>query len=256
MAIYRSSELHSVLSGNDAIRLLEIIHQSCCCEDNNDFISLFPGLRELLPFDLGVAILGTRNNREFTPSGVIDLGLPEDFSREYASWNFLQKDLLVKECLESRHLQYWPRDWHRLRQKKEIISLCLDHHMQFGYIHGTGSNVPGRYQSLFSFSGRSLKHDARMAAILEIVIPHLHAAFCHFQTDKRPHAETIMLSPREKEVLNWLQRGKSSWEISVILDISERTVNYHVTNLMRKLDATNRPQVVAIAIRLGLIDLD
>jgi DNA-binding CsgD family transcriptional regulator len=256
MAFHRSSELHSQLSGNDAIRLLEIIHQSTSCEDKKDFISLFPALRELLPFDFGVAILGARHKRKFTPSGVIDLGFPEAFSREYASRNYLQKDLLVKECFESRHLRYWPRDWDRLRQKKEIISLCLDHHMRFGYIHGASSNVPRRNQSLFSFSGTSLKHDARMAAILELAIPHLHAVFCHVLTNERSHAETITLSPREKEVLNWLQRGKSSWEISVILAISERTVIYHVTNIMRKLDARNRPQAVAIAIRLGLIDLD
>jgi DNA-binding CsgD family transcriptional regulator len=50
--------------------------------------------------------------------------------------------------------------------------------------------------------------------------------------------------------------GKSSWEISVILSISERTATHHVTNIMRKLDARKRAQAVAIAIRLGLIDLD
>ena len=256
MAISRPSDLHSMLSGNDAIRLLEIIHQSVSCEDRKDFISLLMELRELLPFDFGIAIPGTWNNREFTPSGLIDLGLVEDFSREYASQDYLQKDLLAKGCLESRQLQYWPRDWDRLGQKKEIISLCLDHHLQYGYVRGAGSNVQNRNQSLFSFAGSLLKHNARMDAILEIAVPHLHAALCHVYTNERPRAHTITLSPREKEVLNWLQSGKSSWEISVILGISERTVNFHVTNLMRKLDATNRPQVVAIAIRLGLIDLD
>jgi DNA-binding CsgD family transcriptional regulator len=65
----------------------------------------------------------------------------------------------------------------------------------------------------------------------------------------------INLSAREKEVLNWLKHGKSSWDISVILDISESTANYHVYNIMRKLAAVNRPQAVAVAVRLGLIDI-
>jgi FixJ family two-component response regulator len=61
------------------------------------------------------------------------------------------------------------------------------------------------------------------------------------------------LSMREKEVLHWLKMGKSSWDISIILAISERTVNFHVTNIMNKLDAMTRTQAVAISIEKGLI---
>ncbi len=65
-----------------------------------------------------------------------------------------------------------------------------------------------------------------------------------------------VISKREKQVLGWLKLGKSSWDISVILGISERTVYFHVSNIMKKLGASNRPQAVAIATRLGLIDND
>jgi len=62
------------------------------------------------------------------------------------------------------------------------------------------------------------------------------------------------LSLREKEVLNWLKKGKSSWEISTILNIGESTVNFHITNIMHKLNAVSRTQAVAIAIEQGLIN--
>jgi len=55
------------------------------------------------------------------------------------------------------------------------------------------------------------------------------------------------LSPREKEVLMWLKCGKTSWAIAVILQISERTVNYHVNNIIRKLGVINRIQAVSAA---------
>ncbi len=55
------------------------------------------------------------------------------------------------------------------------------------------------------------------------------------------------LSPREREVLKWLKCGKTSWAISLILRISERTVNYHVNNIMRKLDVSSRIQAVSEA---------
>ncbi|MGC2063346.1 MAG: helix-turn-helix transcriptional regulator [Thermodesulfovibrionales bacterium] len=54
-----------------------------------------------------------------------------------------------------------------------------------------------------------------------------------------------LLSTREKEVLGWLNRGKTSWDISRILNISERTVNYHVGNIMRKLGVNSRLHAVS-----------
>ena len=59
-----------------------------------------------------------------------------------------------------------------------------------------------------------------------------------------------LLSPREREVLGWLRMGKTSWDISVILRISERTVNYHVNNIIRKLGVVNRMQAVSMAANL------
>jgi FixJ family two-component response regulator len=73
----------------------------------------------------------------------------------------------------------------------------------------------------------------------------------------RPHtgnAQSAALSLREKEVLNWLKKGKSSWEISAILNIGESTVNFHITNVMQKLNAVSRTQAVAIAVEQGLIN--
>ena len=62
------------------------------------------------------------------------------------------------------------------------------------------------------------------------------------------------LSKREKEVLNWLKKGKSSWDIAAILKITERTVNFHVNNIMQKLNAVSRTQAVAVAIENNLLN--
>lgn len=68
------------------------------------------------------------------------------------------------------------------------------------------------------------------------------------------NSQSAALSLREKEVLNWLKKGKSSWEISAILNIGESTVNFHITNIMQKLNAVSRTQAVAVAIEQGLIN--
>jgi LuxR family quorum-sensing system transcriptional regulator CciR len=64
----------------------------------------------------------------------------------------------------------------------------------------------------------------------------------------------MWLSDREKECLGWAAAGKSSWDIAVILSISENTVNFHVKNAMKKLGAARRTLAVVKAINLGLID--
>jgi DNA-binding CsgD family transcriptional regulator len=62
------------------------------------------------------------------------------------------------------------------------------------------------------------------------------------------------LSRRELEVLTWVARGKSAWEIGEILRIAKRTVDEHVQNIVRKLGAANRTQAAAIAVRHRIID--
>jgi len=63
----------------------------------------------------------------------------------------------------------------------------------------------------------------------------------------------LHLTDREREVLTWVGRGKTSSEIATILGLSERTVNFHCDQAVKRLDAVNRTQAVAIAIGLGLI---
>ncbi|AWO88990.1 MULTISPECIES: response regulator transcription factor [Bradyrhizobium] len=66
--------------------------------------------------------------------------------------------------------------------------------------------------------------------------------------------QEVVLSERERQCLRWVEKGKSSWAIAVILGVSENTVNFHVKNAMRKLETTSRTQCVVKARRLGLLD--
>ncbi len=60
---------------------------------------------------------------------------------------------------------------------------------------------------------------------------------------------------REREALIWLAAGKTSWEISVLFDISEGAVNKLIARALEKLGAVNRTQAVVNAVRLGEIEV-
>ena len=251
------SDFHSCLSGYDAITLLEIIHMSISCNTEEDFIDLFPKIQDLFPFDYAAAMLGFHDAGK-GPVIVhgVNISFPEEWTREYFSRNYHQTSVLSRQNFASYKPQYMTNTWKTHRQQDEIISLCLDFGIREGYAHGSCPLVRGQNGSMFCFSGLSMENDRRTEAILELAVPHLHLAFSHIFAKKTVENKKTVLSSREMEVLNWLKRGKSSWDISVILDISERTVNYHVYNIMQKLGAINRPQAVAIATHQGLIDLE
>lgn len=61
------------------------------------------------------------------------------------------------------------------------------------------------------------------------------------------------LSPREREVLEWTACGKTSDEISSILDLSVSAVNFHVKSLLSKLECCNKTAAVARAALLGML---
>jgi DNA-binding NarL/FixJ family response regulator len=63
------------------------------------------------------------------------------------------------------------------------------------------------------------------------------------------------LTPREEDVLLLLAQGLQNKEIAAELVISERTVKFHVSSILSKLDAGNRTEAVAIAAQHGLVTL-
>jgi DNA-binding CsgD family transcriptional regulator len=235
----------------------EFIHRSISCDDEEAFRALFPKLQELLQFDFATVVLGhlDDSNGIVVPL-YVNISFSEEWFREYNSKEYIQKSAVIRENFTSYKLQYWTKVWKKLRQPEEIISLCMDFDMRQGYTCGSRPISPAKNGSMFCFSSSSMKFDKRSAAILEFITPHLHLALSSIFNQKQLHTNNFELSLREKEVLDWLKQGKSSWDISVILGISKRTVNFHVYKIMQKLGVTNRPQAVAVAAHYGLIDFN
>ena len=69
----------------------------------------------------------------------------------------------------------------------------------------------------------------------------------------RPVPPKVSLTEREIEALAWSAQGKSSTDIAVLMSVSERTVNFHITNAMRKLGVATRIQAAVKASIAGLI---
>jgi DNA-binding CsgD family transcriptional regulator len=85
-----------------------------------------------------------------------------------------------------------------------------------------------------------------------------HAIFVRAFIDKGLSApqQGVALSPREIQCLGLAARGQTSGDIAFKLGITERTANFHFSNILSKLGAMNRAEAIAKAAAQGLLDDD
>jgi two-component system response regulator DegU len=62
---------------------------------------------------------------------------------------------------------------------------------------------------------------------------------------------TLPVTPREKEILMCISQGMQTLEIAQHLFIKPQTIKNHLTNILKKLNVTDRTQAVLLAARLG-----
>ncbi|GHF84260.1 helix-turn-helix transcriptional regulator [Thalassotalea marina] len=79
-----------------------------------------------------------------------------------------------------------------------------------------------------------------------IIIPYIFAAYKKCRQQELPH-----ITKRELECMKWASEGKTSWEISQILNISERTANFHLANCIEKTGSINRQQAIVRCLLQG-----
>lgn len=71
----------------------------------------------------------------------------------------------------------------------------------------------------------------------------------------RRNALKLKLTDRERDVLSWAARGKTTQDTADIIGIANETVIAHIKSAMAKIEAGNKTHAVAKALQLGLIDL-
>ncbi len=181
---------------------------------------------------------------------------PDEWIQEYHHCNYSSIDPAIRGALTSNAPCIW--DLESLRpgtsgNQRTFFHKAFDFDIRrgisipiygsmgdFGMFTFVSHEKAPKFESLL----KQQKHVARLVAIL------LHEQIRQpIETRRNQPSLTV----REHEVLHWVASGKTNFETALILGISEKTAQFHLYNSMRKLDAHNRPQVVATAIRHGLL---
>lgn len=189
---------------------------------------------------------------------IISAYCPEWFSH-YEAMGYRKVDPTVSHCQN----QILPLSWDELDFSNEnetiarqIMSEAREFGLKSGFsipVHGANGEV-----ALLSFAS-SVEPEKAKARILE-AIPYAQffSGFIHEAAKRIFNASQMLLTKdtltcREKECLLWAAEGKTAWETSQILDVSERTINFHMQNAAAKLNVSNRAHAVARAISERLI---
>ncbi len=183
---------------------------------------------------------------------------PDDWAEYYLNENYASHDYVGRYAAKST----LPFVWNKLvaerqltQQQQKIFHEGQDAGLKAGAtvpIHG-----PGAAKATFSVSADMPDKDFEKLFSQHRHEVHLMATYAHEKIIglglHKPLDNAINLTPREIEVLTWAAKGKSRWEISIILAISEETVKAHLENTRRKLGASNTTHAIAIALLHGLL---
>lgn len=184
-------------------------------------------------------------------------GFPQDWRIYYEENNCIEIDPTVKHCWSSNVPIAWENlvfsKGRRGVEEREFMRKASTYGLHSGIsipIHGAGAEG-GMLSLVDKRAGRTFDRKELDASVYLT-----HSAHEELKRVLGVHPSDTgkyELTNRELECLRWTANGKTSWEISVILNISENTVIFHLKNAIQKMQATNRSQAVAKAITLSQI---
>lgn len=187
----------------------------------------------------------------------VETNYPDEWAVHYHQSGYAAVDPVTQEGIRSSLPFRW-RNTLILPQYGAQARKVFDEAAEFGL--RDGMTIPIRAAGGIGVMSMAVDDSAlfRPSAAAERHVLHLMALHFHIACDRAlSPAPAVMqaprLTPREREVLLWAARGKTGWEIAQILNLTVRTVTYHVENARSKLGAASRAQAVVAAMAFGLI---
>lgn len=242
------------LSKTDLVDVLDFITACTYQKPLEEATSLFEKLNSIVPADGIAAVIGhTDGSGQVKKSHIVNISYPKRWIDIYEKRNYADTDPIVQQHFANFMTQKWSNTFSMAQSIsdrgfwEEAKSFGLGAGLTMGIL-----DTKNMRASLFSFSGNKLEQEPRHLIIMNYILPHLHKAF--FKSNFGKNGICSGLTEREKEVLNWVKLGKTNWEISCILTISESTVKFHLQNVSDKLGTHGRTHIVAVALSRGIIN--
>jgi LuxR family quorum-sensing system transcriptional regulator SolR len=230
----------------------ELIQSALTAKDENDLFSSLLYTTRKLEFEF--CAYGLRSPFPISqPKTVLVNNYPTDWQKRYSELKYIDCDPSVAHALTSSTPLLWT---------EEITRACRpfweDAHaygLRFGWAMPCHGNKGFKGMLTLSRSAEVITAAELSSKILNMhwLAHFAYGGMCCLHATKMVPELSSALSAREVEVLRWTAEGKTSRETSDIMNISERTVNFHAINAIRKLGTSNKTAATVKAALLGLI---
>lgn len=179
---------------------------------------------------------------------------PDDWIAHYVEQGYVLTDPVRRQCVVARRPFAWseiersPRfDAKHLRIFPEAASAGLHDGVAVPF-HGPGGETMG--VGLASSLGGV--QPLRLLNKINVIATQFHIAYTALADPGAPDAE-LVISEREREILQWCLVGKSNSMIGDILGLTDKAIEYHLSKIFTKLGVASRVPAVAKAVNLGII---
>lgn len=232
--------------------LHQLVEGIATTEDEQELATRFTDFIESYGFT-SVASVSLPLSEPVTEDCILINTRPKAWVNEYLENGFLLHDPILRNSLTFGHPFAWQdvlRECELPPDQIQVMSHSADHGMCEGFV------VP-IYEAngklgLVSLAGPDVTLDPIARSRLTLAAVFLYNKLTELKW--RPRLSAVLLTHREREIVQWIAIGKSDWQIGQILNISQKTVNYHVENAKRKFGVATRIQAIVAALRLGLLD--
>jgi LuxR family transcriptional regulator, quorum-sensing system regulator SdiA len=186
---------------------------------------------------------------------------PDEWMQAYASKGFIEVDPRVFLTCKSAIPLIW--DQTNVRGIGQNVDVFVDTAKRFGICSGVSFMLHGPYDghAAVIFDSHVERNDEIRMRLIARNLPDLHMFGCYWHElfmmpvirQRREHARRASMSGRERECLQLAANGLTTKDIATRLGISARTVQFHFGRLCGKLNAANRQEAIAVAVRERLL---
>lgn len=180
---------------------------------------------------------------------------PVEYQKRYISDDFRARDPLPQLAFEHGPVLTWTEVRARGKSIPDVTSfldeleeLGADNWVVFALFGPRNRDGYATMRFAEDPDGFSKK---RLQKIHSLILA-AHLQLCKVMDEGRA---SVALSDREREVVEWMGRGKSAGDIAAILEISPETVRTYTRRVYDKLQTNDRVTATVRALKLGLIEL-
>ncbi|RJF92104.1 autoinducer binding domain-containing protein [Noviherbaspirillum saxi] len=177
----------------------------------------------------------------------------EQWQERYKERGYLLVDPTVQHAFKSTRPLVWTN--RLFETAPDLWDEARGHGLKHGWAQATRDmqGTVGLLTLARSAEPLSALELAENQAAMSWLTQFVHASMAQKLIPKLVPETQVRLTVRERDVLRWTAEGKTAYEISQILSISERTINFHINNIVTKLGTTNKTQAAVKAAVLGML---